>query len=198
MKKILQFAILFISTHALSIQVEAPFGLGWGANRQSLEAMSITLSECTTDGRLEFCYADNLPKSASMADKYVLILDKEFGLQKVMMLSKDITSDATGSEGKELYGNVKSNLANKYNEPKSYEYSGIKLYDEYDEFYQCLAYDGCGAWLAIWDVDGGIVLELKGLGRGKGYLKLTYESPKWAEIVDALNNQKDQNDADAF
>ena len=66
------------------------------------------------------------------------------------MDSEDITNDAFGSKGKEMYDDIKSKLKNKYGEPtENFEFVGLRLYDESDEFYQCLSYDGCGMWTSF-------------------------------------------------
>jgi hypothetical protein len=102
--------------------------------------------------------------------------------------------------GIKLYGKVKTSLSNKYGEPTQYEYTGNELYDEYDEFYQCLMYDGCGTWASFWSIENGgvVMIELKGLSRGTGYLNMAYESAKWPNIVDRINKEKSQSDMDAL
>lgn len=64
--------------------------------------------------------------------------------------------------------------------------SGIILYQNYDEFYQCLAYDGCGYWRdGFKSPDRYISIQLNGLGRGKGYIYLEYEAqPEWDQAFD--------------
>lgn len=61
------------------------------------------------------------------------------------MYSEDIENDTYGSEGKEKYENIKTSLRKKYGLPTlKLEVSGLTLWNEPDEFYQCLDYDGCG------------------------------------------------------
>lgn len=65
---------------------------------------------------------------------------------------------------------MKSKLTAKYGTPtNSYEYIGRKLWDEYDEFYQCLAYSGCGAWISLFESKAGesIALQLNASVAGK-------------------------------
>ena len=116
------------------------------------------------------------------------------------MMSKNIDDDITGSKGKELYSKIKSSLTNKYGDSKNYEYTGRKIYDEYDEFYQCLKYSGCGNWMSFWEAkEGGIVaLEIEGAARGKGYLRLSYESKNWSGIINERKQKTDMNDIDSL
>ncbi len=66
-------------------------------------------------------------------------------------------------------------LTKKYGKPSSHlEISGQELYKDYDEFYQCLGYSGCGAYFSVYNFSGGTIgLELIGQSRGEGFLKLT-------------------------
>jgi len=114
------------------------------------------------------------------------------------MFSKIITDDPLGSKGKAEYENIKVTLSKKYGTPSSeYEKIGRKLFNGPDEFYQCLAYSGCGSWISFFDTDYGpaITLEIKGLKRGTGYLQLGYEGPNWAKAV--RENRKDNAESDA-
>lgn len=179
-----------------------PFGLSWGAPISEITNQGVTLSKTDALDRLQIYEAKKLPKNLSIAETYSLIFDAEFGLQKVLMVSDDITSDSTGSEGKSIYATLKQKLTSKYSaSTTNMEHVGLELYDEADEFYQCLAYDGCGAWLSVFEEEHsnlGIILELKGLGRGKGYIKLTYEGPQWEKIVANRSAKKEKSDEDAL
>ena len=203
MKNAIKVIIIFIlvnNAYATETETIAPFGLHWGESKQKLKKSGVVLDKCTTDKRLSICTTKKPIKPVSFGEIYQLIFDSKRGLQKVTMLGNDITGDITGSEGKELYIKVKSSLAKKYGETKDYEYSGLKVYDEYDEFYQCLAYSGCGSWLSFWEpVNGGTLsVSLEGLGRGKGFLKISYESKKWAIVVDERKKKESSNDDNAL
>ncbi len=81
------------------------------------------------------------------------------------------------------------------------EISGLKLWDEPDEFYQCLDYSGCGFWMSAFeDKESGIAvgLQLEGLRRGRGFIKLTYEGPFWATFIDAKEKIESELDDDAL
>jgi len=200
MKILLPVIFLFVTTNVVASEVTAPFGLKWGQTQKELTDKKVDLTDCSTSKKITSCKTINPVKGVSFGDLYMLFIDDDKGLQKIKMLSKDISSDISGSEGKALYSKVKSSLTKKYNAPKAYEYIGQKLYDEYDEFYQCLKYDGCGSWFSFWEVKNGgnAFVELKGLSRGKGYLVLTYESKEWSSIIDSLKQRETASDDDAL
>ena len=178
----------------------APFGLKWGASVNDLRKQGIELQNKFTEGRLEDFFAKSLPKNLSTTKFYRLYFDQEFGLQKILMFSEDITNDAFGFKGKEMYDDIKSKLKNKYGEPTgNWEYVGRRLYDESDEFYQCLSYDGCGSWASLFeDKEQKILVEIQGKRRGHGFIKLVYEGPKWGESLDARKAESSKSDSDAL
>ena len=117
------------------------------------------------------------------------------------MYSEDIENDASGNKGKEQYKKIKINLQKKYGPPiHESEFSGLKLWKKWDEFYQCLAYDGCGYWLSAFKgkKSGLIMLELEGVRRGRGFIKLTYEGPTWEAFMDAKEKIESKLDDDAL
>ena len=92
-------------------------------------------------------------------------------------------------------------LTEKYGKPgNNYQSTGSKLFKEYDEFYQCLAYSGCGMWITIYEsADKSISLEIKGLRRGIGYLVITTEStPQWPQALEIYKSKKTSSDKDAL
>jgi len=119
---------------------------------------------------------------------YILFFDKYDGLQKLQMPVSYMADDPTGEQGKGLYKKLKENLIERYDEPKSYEYTGKKLYTGQDEFYQCLQYDGCGAWVSFGNIvnDDSVYISLVGVEKESGYLILFYESKRWQELVEAM------------
>jgi len=193
-------SLIILSSTAHAREVEAPFGLTWGATKSSLESKGVTFNKCTPNGILAICETRKTIKPISFGETYVLLFHPKLGLRKVMMLSNDISDDITGRKGKELYSKIQSALSKKYGAPNNYEYTGRKVYKEFDEFYQCLKYSGCGQWLSLWDSKegGAVVLEVKGSSRGKGFLKLTYESKSWSGIVDAIQNRTNTDDIDSL
>lgn len=179
---------------------DAPLGLTWGMTESKVKKAGMKLSECKVIKFFKTCQAGNPPKSVSFADFYRLFFANGKGLQGINIAGIDITDDSSGREGKAQYAAIKSGLIKKYGQPSSdYEYTGRKLYDEYDELYQCLDYDGCGNWIAYWGTDVlSIKLELNGFRRGKGYVTLHYETKAFAESRDSYNQQNTTKDENAL
>ncbi len=197
MRNIFYFMLIFFVS-GLSYAEDAPFGLKWGASPQELK--NLNLKKESSDANTTIYSTVTPPKNISIASEYYLIFDNEIQLQKIIMISKNIDNDTYGINGKEVYEKIKLGLKSKYNEPtSSYEQTGLKLYKDNDEFYQCLKYDGCGNWISIFkDQQSGtsIVLELNGISRGTGFIKLTYESSHWGDVVDkhdAIKTKSDNN-----
>lgn len=175
-----------------------PFGLTWGSSIDEVRALGIQLTEVDKKGRLTICMTTSLPKNLSIGKDYVLLFDSQYGLQKAIMISKAITDDVYGTKGKKIYSRLKLKLSKKYGTAELMEYVGEDLYNESDEFYQCLKYPGCGDWLSYFDLDsnGFISLKLEGLRRGEGHIVLLYEGPMWSKVIDAkdknISNSDDQ------
>ncbi|MGV3526280.1 MAG: hypothetical protein ACO1RX_18825 [Candidatus Sericytochromatia bacterium] len=92
-------------------------------------------------------------------------------------------------------------LTSKYGQPsEQFHKTGLKLYEDGDEFYECLRYTGCGYWSSFWKVDGEnrIQLTLKGLSYGTGYLVISYEGPQWSQAIDAHEAEQSNADQDAL
>lgn len=181
---------------------DAPFGLTWGMSKVEVEDLGVTLLDGNKERNLEIYQANELPIDLSNAEFYSLIFDENQGLQKVTMVSDTISSDAYGREGKSAYDRIKTALTDKYGAPSNdYNFIGLKLWDEPDEFYQCLAYDGCGGWASFFENNetGEVTaLTLRGLRRGEGYLTLAYEGPGWAAALDEKDEAVEFQDRDAL
>lgn len=187
-------ALLLLSAPAEAIEVQAPAGFKWGQTQAQIKQQGITFEKCKPVEISVFCQTRKAPKPLSFADFYQLIF-VDNRLQKVVIAGNDITDDPSGREGKELFAKVKRQLTAKYDQPSDEaEIVGLKLWDEYDEFYQCLAYVGCGFWSAIWTHDGVVGIQLKGVSRGKGWLQLIYESKDWGATVDKHEAEQDSSD----
>lgn len=176
----------------------APFGLTWGMSEASLIKMGFTEKDISK-GQLKTLVAFSVPKAWSEAEAY-LAVTYQGNLVKVVAVSKDFTNDITGLEGKKGFSHIKEVLTGKYGKPTGgAERIGGSLYKEYDEFYQCLNYTGCGIFYAVYKFDGGdIFLELKGKSRGVGYLSVSYESPEFTVAKSEIKQSDSTKDADAL
>ena len=178
----------------------APFGLEWGMSKEQVTEMGVNL---TPHPSAKGAYtAKILPKNLSDAEEYYLVFEQGFGLVKVSAHTKNITSDLYGSKGKERYSQLKTAIVNKYGKPsRELEATGrARIYDNIDEFYQCLNYDGCGYWVSLWgnSAGGGIALNIEGLSRGTGYIALTYESLAFYTAHEKEEAEKSRSDEDAL
>lgn len=196
-----RFLVLILATLPLlaNAQTEfpAPFGLTWGMSESALKAVGF--SHTTDSGGFTLFSSVSVPKAWSKGESYLAIAYKG-RLVKVAATSTDFTNDVLGSEGKRVYGQMKALLTKKYGAPKSaYEQSGIKLYDDADEFYQCLEYSGCGYYASIFEYAGGTIgLSLKGKRRGEGYLTIGYESPQFESASAEIERGEESEDEDAL
>ena len=179
---------------------DALFGLRWGMTIPDVKAVSVNLTKKKGERNLEFYSSTSLPKNISDVELYSMIF-ADGKLVKIWAISKDISNDPTGSTGKERFETLQSTLAEKYGKTIFNSQSiGNKLYKEYDEFYQCLAYSGCGQWTKFFEsADKVISVELKGLRRGIGYIEVTAEAkPQWNRALEAYKSNKSKSDKDAL
>ena len=185
---------------SIALSDDGPFGLTWGMSKDQVKELGVSQETAAAKLNLEVFATTSLPRNLSIAEKYELVFDKRFGLQKVQMVSKDITDDLLGVEGKKVYANLKESLTKKYGKPShEIEFVGAKLWEEADEFYQCLAYSGCGAWAAGYEHETGTILvQLEGMDRGRGFIRLTYEGPRWAEALNEMRSHEAAADDDAL
>lgn len=174
-----------------------PFGLSWDMSESDLK--KIGFNSVSESDELNILSSAYVPKAWSKGETYAAITYKN-KLVKVQAVSKSFTSDLYGSEGKELYNKMKSLLTKKYGIPSdATERIGLKLYDEVDEFYQCLKYVGCGVYLTLFEYGDGIIgLQLVGSSRGEGYLKILYESPAFHAAKREIEKGALSSDADAL
>ena len=178
----------------------APFGLEWGMSKEKLEAMGVKLTPFRS---VKGGYtAKTLPKNLSDAQAYSLLFEQEFGLVQVTALTSDITRDVYGSKGKERYSQLKMAIVNKYGKPDK-ELEWTDRTSDSDQFYQCLAHDGCGSWASLWiDLDNEtaatILLRIHGNPRGAGLIQLRYESAAFHTAKKKKAEEKSRSDEDAL
>jgi len=165
--------------------IQAPLGLKWGESKDELVKKYSASPADKNNSRLSLYALNNPPIKVPGFESYYGVVDEKYGLVKVIVV-ESITDDAYGSKGIEDYKKLSAILSKKYGNPSDkFEYSGKELYKESDEFYQCLAYQGCGAYSSYYKPSGGamISLELKGKSRGQGYLTINYESTLFNKVL---------------
>lgn len=206
MKNMKKIALALLLTPLVAIpslaSADAPFGLTWGMSKSEVESLGVTLFDEEQNRNIKLYRTNELPIDLSNAEFYGLIFDENRGLQKITMVSDTISNDAYGREGKSAYDRIKTALIGKYGDPTNdYDFIGLKLWDESDEFYQCLAYDGCGGWASFFENEetGEVTaLSLNGLRRGEGYLTLEYEGPGWGAALDDKDSAVNSQDNEAL
>tara|TARA_B100002019_G_C21085427_1_gene505902 strand:- start:58 stop:711 length:654 start_codon:yes stop_codon:yes gene_type:complete len=206
MKNVYLFLFSIFSISLSSAEIDAPLGVKWGLTKYQLNGMSVKLSDCEIlENGVEMCKATNTPKSLSFADSVFFYFHyKKKTLEAVYVSGKTIENDVYGSQGKEDYDKVKASLYKKYPESSGYthteyEVMGLNLYDQNDEFYQCLNYEGCGYWISfVSGMENSVYFQLNGIGRGLGYLGVKWESPEWEKMLDAIADDVLTQDEDAL
>ena len=174
-----------------------PFGLNWEMGEAELQAAGF--SHLTDMDGLKVFSSVSAPKAWSKGESYAAVVYQD-RLVKVIASSIDFENDVYGTDGKKAYNDLKNLLTKKYGSPSSeIERIGLKLYDDSDEFYQCLEYSGCGAYITLYQVSGGTIgLQLKGKHRGKGYLTIQYESPEFSAAKAGVDAVQKEIDEEAF
>lgn len=175
----------------------APFGLSWEMSEAELKEAGFT--HANESNGFTLYSSVSAPKSWSKADVYIAIVYKG-QLVKVSANSTDFTDDIYGTEGKKVYNQMKALLTKKYGAPlQSIERVGLKLYDDPDDFYQCLDYSGCGMYVSLFNIEGGSIgVTLKGERRGQGSLNIAYESPEFSKAKADIDRDDETADADAL
>jgi hypothetical protein len=204
--KQLKLISAFLMTIAISSQViaadgdEAMFGLRWGMSPSDVKSLDTILTKTEAERNLEYYSTTSLPKNVSDVDKYLLIF-ADGKLVKITVIGKEITGDPSGSSGKQRFEGISKSLSEKYGKASQNNHLiSHKLYTERDEFYQCLGYRGCGIWVSIFETTDKIIgLELKGIRRGVGYLRIATEAnPQWSEALNIFESKKNASDKDAL
>jgi hypothetical protein len=198
--RIMFLFLLALCCVTFAAENSAMFDLIWGMTPKELKKAGIVLEKKEASANLSRYVCASLPKNIDNIERYSLLFDDSLGLVKVTMYSENITGDVYGTEGKERFEKIEQMLQKTYKKRDSFCSSGNDLYEESDEFYQCLRYPGCGDWASFWDGDNKIVnLELEGISRGTGYITLAVEAvPGFENAVARMNTIKAAREGDAL
>jgi hypothetical protein len=179
---------------------DALFGLRWGMTLSGVKALGIVLTKTEDERNFEIYKTSSLPKNISDVESYSVIF-ADGKLVKVLAESKIVTNDPSGSNGKERFKALRSLLSEKYGKPDiDHQVVGGKLFKEDDEFYECLAYNGCGLWVSVYEsADKILSVELNGLRHGSGFISITAEAkPQFLKAVEVHNSRKNKLDKDSL
>ena len=174
---------LFLATLAGSAladppPIAAPYGLTWKQSKAAVEALGTKLTGCEQQETTEVCDLAAVPQPPAgiIPDFFRVRFDAE-GLTAVTLASATIASDPDGATGKTVYEALRKDIVAVYGEGERTEKVGqIMPYMAPNEFYECLDFDGCGTWETRWS-GGDLVLGLKGLKPGEGYVMVNYYRP---------------------
>jgi hypothetical protein len=199
-KILLVFALLIASANAdARFGNDAMFGLKWGMSRAEVQKLGVSLESKEEGNGIATYRTASLPKNLSDIDFYILFFAND-RLVKISAVGDTIENDPSGREGKERYEALKASLTDKYGSGKSSEITGVSLYKDYDEFYQCLNYSGCGMWATIFNTEDRVMLvEIEGVGRGTGYITIKAESvPEFSAALNDKRQAESESDKDAL
>jgi len=191
-------AVFIFLLASLVFSQEAMFGLDWGMSAEQVESSGVALAKTEIDRNFSIYRTASLPKNLSDVESYTLIFDQS-SLCKIVMTGRTIGNDPYGTDGKARFSVIENLLKAKYGKPESHCLAGLELYKDRDEFYECLKYRGCGLWMSSFKAENkSMLLQLKGLGRGTGFITLTIESLAFPEAVRKYQASGNKADADAL
>ncbi len=181
----------------------APFGFCWGMSYRELRELSLTLKTEKEQGGLRLVHIASAPLTPPGTDGMLLVFDKVHGLVKLIWTSQTFKNDVYGTRGKELYSKLKGVLIERFGQPRedlTMEETGLRVFRRPGEFYECLQTQGCGIWSSLWKPQEGgtVVLGIKGLGIGQGYVNAEYESSDFGEALGKHRSLEDESTKKAF
>lgn len=147
-----------------------------------LSALGIKVASTAKLGELAILNVKDMPGAFPDTSLVNLLFDHDLGLVKVRWVGTSISDDPVGTHGRSKYSEMKKVILQARGNPTDETMVvGARLFDQEDEFYQCLSYEGCGVWSSLWEQkpSGGVLLSIEGIGPGKGYVQLDYESADW-------------------
>jgi hypothetical protein len=183
-RHVLSAVLVLLSCHPAVAEglLEPSFGLRWGMSPQEFGSAFDEIDR-ETEGDLLLITSSGTPDALPSNTDFLQAIFWEDRLIKFTWASDNFTGDLDGSEGKKAYSALAETLTRKHGRGEEITVSGRELYEEPDEFYECMKYDGCGAWLTYWsspaNEDNVALLQLRGLGRGEGFLRYVVEHPDW-------------------
>jgi len=191
--KLIKFIILIliVSKFALSAG-NAMFGLRWGMSPKKISSIGIKLNKGGINNNIHVYHCDSLPNNFINYKRYTLYFEQDSLLVYIRMESIRISEDIYGKKGKEYFSNLMILLKQKYSLQDSVCYSGRKEYKEPDQFYQCLAADSCGKWIANFNGENEFIkLQLLGISAGTGYITLSAgANPEFGNALKKSNRKK--------
>lgn len=186
---LLAAAICCVSLPALA--QEAPFGLRWGATIEELKIRGVTGDVVLDDGSIRTVQARSVSGAPADTGSVRLIVHRQYGLQRIVWQSRDLSDDPSGNKALTAYQKLKASMTDLYGPTKSAEEelpSGLAAVPA--GFFLCLAEDGCAAIVSVWrtaDVD--VRVRLVGTTTGTGWLEAIYLGPDWSDVTQDMKRR---------
>ena len=180
-------------------RIKAPFGLSWGAMKVDFD----NLTDCEDfKSTLTVCDIISPPSLVSDGRSYWGVFDEQKGLVKAGFFTDYFTNDSYGTDGKKRFNEIKNALTKKYPNAENDELilMHAELYEDSDEFYECLRYDGCGfhSFYLKPDDSSRLAIKLHGISRGKGYISVVYESSMFSAVLDENEALIEESDIESL
>jgi hypothetical protein len=191
MKAIRFFFVLCVTAFPALAQ-EAPFGFRWGQSLDELAAAGVKGAIRQDEENISVLQSGSVSGAGDDTDLVRLIVDRHFGLQRIEWASKNLGDDPSGQKAVALYHKMKTILSDEYGAPRSSaEEIGVVTYTGPDDFFKCLATDGCGAYASVWRSGySDVAMHLVGTSAGKGWLEIVYVGPDWEDVVAARKKRR--------
>ncbi|GEM_PF-5971018 len=180
---------------------ERIFGLSWQATPAQLRARGMHLTLRKTDGRLSMYETRQVPRTLSDADTYLLVFDRDAGLVKIIMVSRNFTGAHASDEARKRFEQLDALLRERgYSALANQQVKQLKPRAGQD-FFVCLSMPSCGTWKSAYRKGHVLVsMQLRGLPDGAGFLVMNFEEqPQFAQAL--AKNRKPtaaEKDAQAF
>lgn len=177
--------VLVFAVVAATVTHAGPFGLDMGMSLQQIEELT-----GKTPIAVGADYMVTPPKPHPVFEKYVVSVSPTVGLYVIIALGNDIESSSFGTQLKDAFENVRTQLQGIYGEPKVYDFLEYKsIWNETNEWMMALSRKERHL-TAFWkreygsvlpDSIDGIMLDAKASNSSKGYLVLRYEFSNFQE-----------------
>lgn len=137
---LLQICLLLVlhsssSCWAAAQEVEAPFGLIWGASVDEIKSLGVDLKQAEEKASFGDSYvATKLPKSISGQELTLLSFGHDNKLWRIIAISTPYENDPYGNAAKDRYEELSKALAEKYGTGQVSERLGERFYSEPKNF----------------------------------------------------------------
>lgn len=178
-------AVLFLAVAAAARADEAPYGLHWGETAQDITDRGLSIEAVEGDGKSKLYVARGLRMAPPDTGLVRIVINEKHGLQRITWISKPIEDDLYGTKGRKAYQDRIAAFNRDFGRPHvTTEEIGVSVYTAPDQFYACLATDGCGIFMSKWlGDDEEILLRLVADAPTRGRLEIIYDGPDWDDIL---------------